>query len=167
MRMPPFERYPIILHGAASFLVGSIVGICLYHAFFFQKIEQIQNVNVRLRAKVESYSSTIHELERYKHKPTVIKSIRPLLENSATTTLPEQTKIQLKQRVKKDLLALQGTSIYDIDTHARLARKWLHDKLYSNIIGQNYAVQLTTMLVVENELYVWFTAVRVDAPPPA
>ena len=77
----------------------------------------------------------------------------------------ELTKSELKRRLKKELSVFIGSSIYKIDYNAEMARLLLNGKIYTDVNGKDYSVEIKTMLIVENVLRVWFKAKELDRKP--
>ncbi|TYP71174.1 hypothetical protein [Paenibacillus methanolicus] len=163
MRVPPFERYAVLTQGAASFVVGAIVGAIFYHSIFTANFEAVMNANSDMEQQLSQYEVDLKELKQFKNKHSVIKSVLPLQEDTRDSegeaiVFDELTKAELKKRVRANLNALLGTSIYDIGTNSKIARLLLDDKVFTGIYGNSYTIEIKTMLVSDNVLQVWFQA---------
>ncbi|MHA6485227.1 hypothetical protein ACX1C1_25380 [Paenibacillus sp. strain BS8-2] len=168
MRLPAFDKYINAMRMLGTFLVGAIVGAVVLHSLFVAQFESNYNTLNALEAKLEQYEEDIKKLKLYKNQHTVIKSIqiRVLEESDRATKLDRMTEMELAKRLKEDLSILIGRSIYDIDADANLARKLLESKIYADVSGKDYGVELKTVLLADNVLQVWMSA-RLKAKPPA
>ncbi|MBB3108271.1 hypothetical protein FHS18_000299 [Paenibacillus phyllosphaerae] len=170
MRVPPFERYSILMKSAASFVVGTIIGAMFYHSIFTSNFEALTNTNIALEEKLGEFEAENKELKQFKNKHSVIKSIQPVLEDNRDSegqaiVFDELTKTELKKRVRDSLKAMLGRNIYDIDSDAKLVRLLLDQKVYTAVIEKDYTIEIRTVLVVENVLRVWFSAEQYKRPP--
>ncbi|MFC4809282.1 hypothetical protein [Paenibacillus sp. GCM10023250] len=162
MRVPPFERFARFTQAVAFVVLGGILGAMAYHAVFFMNFDALRETNTELEDKLSDYEDRLVKLNQFKDQHTVVKSVQPILldrkEEAPVLELDEQTKLELKAKLKKDLSVFLGTSIYKINTNAELARLLLNDKTYLVAGNKEFTVQIHTMLVVDNVLQVWFSA---------
>ncbi|WP_308638681.1 hypothetical protein [Paenibacillus silvisoli] len=166
MRVPPFERFTRLTQAAAYVVLGAILGAMAYHAVFFMSFNALKDSYTSLEDKLNEYEDRIKKLDEFKDQHSVIKSIQPILLDSKDPKWPEITdekvKLELKKKVKEDLDALVGTSIYKINANAELAWKLLQGKTYTLGGNKEFAVEIRTILVVDNVLQVWFRAKIID-----
>ncbi|CAH1219352.1 hypothetical protein PAECIP111893_04549 [Paenibacillus plantiphilus] len=169
MRIPPFERYASFTQTVAILLVGAIFGAIAYHAVYLMNFNALRTINSELEDKLADYEDRIHKLTQYRNQHSIVQTVLPILletrENGVVKKkVDELTKAELKRRLKKDLDVFIGTSIYDIDSNAELARLLLNKKIYS-AASKEYTVEIKTMLIVDNVLRVWFKARLYERPP--
>ncbi|RAP75497.1 hypothetical protein [Paenibacillus montanisoli] len=168
MRVPPFERYTRLVQAAAYIVLGAILGAMAYHAVFFMNFNALRDSYTSLEDKLNEYEDRIEKLNKFRDQHTVIQSILPILLDSKDPKWPEITdesvKSALKAKLKKDLDALVGTSIYKINANAELAWKLLDGKMYTIEGNKEFTVEIRTILVVDNVLQVWFRAKAYDRP---
>jgi hypothetical protein len=169
MRVPPFSRYRRFTAAFGVFLLGMIAGAAVYNGLFHAHIDALISQNGEMESMIEQYEEEIRQLNRFKNQHTAIQSVQPYIEENRTPgqsggpALDARTEAELKRRVKKDLSALNGHSIYEIDSDAKLVRLLLHRKVYRDVLERDYAVEIKTMLVVDNILKVW-VSVSVYSP---
>ncbi len=171
MRLPPFDRYVRGLQLCGVLLVGMIVGAAVYNSIFIARFEALIVLKSELEARLEQYEQDIELLNQYKNKHSVIKSIKPRIEQEAglqtgRPRLDQVTETELIKKIKADLGSFLGKSIYEIDSDASLVRRLLSRMVYSDVYGKEYSIEVKTMLVADNVLYVWVT-VREYTKPPA
>jgi hypothetical protein len=168
MRVPPFERYVRGMQFLGVLLAGMMIGAAALNAMHAGQFEALYNEGKEMEAKLQQYEQDIKHLKYYKSEHTVIKSIVLRIEDEggARPRLDRLAEAELLKRVKEDLSILVGQSIYEIDSDARIARKLLDKKIYSDVFGKDYTIQLTTVLLADNVLQVWMV-VRPYAKPPA
>lgn len=143
-------------------LLGMLLGAIIYNSIYIARFEYIIIEKSELEAKLEQYEQDIKNLNQFKNQHTVIKSILPRIEAEAgqKTSRPPIDKIteaELIKRVKEDLSVFIGQSIYEIDSNAQFARKVLERKVYRDVSGKDYSIEIKTMLVSDNVLHVWLT----------
>ncbi|WP_168122785.1 hypothetical protein [Paenibacillus sp. HB172176] len=169
MRMPPFERYLEGLRLLGVFLIGAIVGAIVLNALFAAQFEAFYMTRNELENKLEQYELEIKSLNQYKNQHTVIKTIQlRIAENEdqkSRATLDKVTQAELIKRVKSDLSIFIGQSIFDIDSDAKFARRLLERKVYTDVSGKDYRVELSTVLLVDNALQIWMTVLPYAKPP--
>ncbi|BBH21489.1 hypothetical protein Back11_28340 [Paenibacillus baekrokdamisoli] len=163
MRVPPFERFAKFTQAVAFIVVGAIIGAMAYHSVYVMNFNALINTNRGLEDRLVDYEERIQKLNQFKDQHTVIKSISAtLLDNREKKeehdAMGELTKSELKRRIKKELSVFIGTSIYKIDYNAEMARLLLDGKVYTDVNGKDYTVEIKTMLIVDNILQVWFKA---------
>ncbi|MFD0588365.1 hypothetical protein ACFQZE_10155 [Paenibacillus sp. GCM10027627] len=170
MRLPPFDRYMRGLAMLGSFLLGAIVGAIALNTLFIAQFEAVYHTKNELEVKLEQYEQDIRGLNQYRNQHTVIKSIKLKLADDGKTgnrpVLDKVTEAELLKRVKEDLSIFLGQSIYEIDANAKFARRLLEKKVYSDVNGKDYSIELKTVLLADNVLQIWMSA-RLLAKPPA
>lgn len=167
MRVPPFERYIRGMQLVGVFLLGMVIGAIVLNSLFIAKFQALYLTQDELETKLEQYERDLKELTQSKNQYTVIKSIQLRLEDSDyhRTHLDKVTEAELIREVKEDLSVLIGQSIYEIDSDAKLTRQLLGKKVYTDINGKDFTVELKTVLLTEYKLQIWMSA-RVHAKPP-
>ncbi|MFF2888847.1 hypothetical protein [Paenibacillus sp. NPDC057967] len=160
MRLPPFERYIRGMQLIGVFLLGMLAGAVTLNSLFVAQFEAMYHTKNELEAKLEQYEQDIRGLNQYKNQHTVIKSIQLRLaeNNGKRTHLDKVTEAELIKRVKEDLSIFLGQSIYEVDSDAKFARKILERKVYEDINGKDYVVELQTVLLADNVLQIWMIA---------
>lgn len=171
MRIPQFERYVKGLQMLGVLLIGMLLGAIIYNSIYHAQFEALVNLKSDLEVKLEQYESDIKSLTKFKNQHTVIKSVLPRIEEEAAQNndrpkIDKVTEAELIKRIKADLSVFLGQSIYEIDTDAKLARRLLSNKIYTNVLGKDYSIDITTILVADNKLQVW-VKVRLYARPPS
>jgi len=171
VRVPPFEKFVRAMQLVGVFMLGLIIGALVYHSLYVVQIDKLVNQRSELLAKIIQYEDDIQQLNQYKNKHTVIKSILPRIENETNQqtqrpNLDKVTEAELIKRIKEDLSSFLGQSIYEIDSNAQFARRMLERRVYTDVYEKDYAIEIKTMLVVDNLLYVWIT-VRTHIKPPS
>ncbi len=164
MRVPPFERYRRLSASLGIFMLGALIGAALFSGIYAAKFEALVNQNVELEEQLGLYEQEIRKLTHYKNRHSVIQSVVLHIEKSRSDSgreppLDAVTEALLKKQLKDDLSVFEGRSIYDIDSEARLARLLLDRKVYRGKDEIEYVVEIRTMLVVDNTLRVWVSAI--------
>ena len=167
MRVPPFERYVRGMQLAGVFLLGMVVGAVVLNSLFVAQFQTLYQTQNELEAKLEQYEQDLEKLNTYKNEHTVIKSIQLRFGNEGDkrTPLDKAAEAELIKRVKEDLSSFIGRSIYEIDSDAKLARKLLGSKVYMDVYGKDYTVELKTVLLAEYRLQIWMSAKPAAKPP--
>ena len=169
MRIPPFERFRGGLQLLGVFLLGALVGAIVLNALFAAQFEAFYSTRNELENKLEQYELDIKNLNQYKNQHTVIKSIQLRITENAEQkprlSLDKVTQAELIKRVKSDLSIFIGQSIFDIDSDAKFVRRLLDRKVYTDVFGKNYRVELSTILLVDNMLQIWMTVLPYAKPP--
>ncbi|GKU75787.1 hypothetical protein [Paenibacillus sp. L3-i20] len=171
MRMPTFERYVRGMQLVGVFLIGMLAGAIVLNTLFIEEFEALYHTRNELEVKLEQYEQDIKNLNQYKNQHTVIKSIQlRIAEDSgggiARTQIDKVTETQLIKLVKEDLSIFLGQSIYEIDSDAKFARRLLQRKVYLDVNGKDYFIDIRTVLLADNVLQIWLDA-RVYVKPPA
>lgn len=170
MRLPPFDRFIRGLQLVGALTVGIIIGCIILNTFHAAYFESFYKLRSELEAKLTQYEQDIQNLSQYKSQHTVIKSIKLKLEEEsneeARPRLDTLTEKELLTQVRDDLSIFIGQSIYDIDSNAQFARKLLEKKVYTGILGNDFTIELKTVLLVDNTLQIWMS-VRKYTPPPS
>ncbi|CAM4116451.1 hypothetical protein L1N85_02845 [Paenibacillus alkaliterrae] len=171
MRVPPFDRYIRGLQLVGVLILGMIIGAIIYNSLYVVEFQALITLKSELEEKLEQYENDIKGLKQFKNQHTVIKSVLPRIEKEAgqdtgRPKLDQVTEAELITRIKKDLSSFLGQSIYKIDSDAQFARKVLDKKVYTDVYGKDYEIEVKTILVVDNVLQVW-VIVRNYARPPS
>lgn len=158
----------MLMQACAFVVLGAILGAMAYHAVFFMSFNALRDTNTELEDKLIEYEDRIEKLNKFKDQHTVIKTVQPILLDNKEGDKPgpsdEQTKLALKDKLRKDLSVFIGTSIYKINANGELGRELLDNKIYLLDNGKEFSVEIRTMLVVDNVLQVWFKAALYDRP---
>ncbi|MBD2872908.1 hypothetical protein [Paenibacillus arenilitoris] len=171
MRVPPFDRYVRVMRMTGILVLGMIIGAAVYNSFYLAKTEALITLKSDLEVKLEQYEKDIKSLNEFKNQHTVIKSVKPRIEeeagqNTGRPKLDSVTEAELIKRIRDDLGSFLGLSIYEIDSDARLARRLLERKVYSDVYGKDYRIEVKTILLAGNVMQVW-VQVRYYAKPPS
>jgi len=171
MRIPPFERFSKGLQMLGVLIVGMVIGAAILNSVYLTQFEALVSLKGELEMKLEQYESDIEMLNRYKEQHTVIKSVQPRItvearQGAAKPELDKLTEKELLKRIKEDLSSFLGQSIFEIDSDAKLARKLLERKIYTDVYEKDYTIEVKTVLVVENVLHAW-VEVRYYAKQPS
>lgn len=165
MRVPPFRRYRSFLHSGAVFLCGMIVGAAVYNSFFHFQVNQLTTIRSELIAQIGQQDEEIKSLNRYKNKQTIIRNLQLFILDNPDHPIDTHIENELKEAIKKDLVGLIGRDIYKINSDAILIQKLLKNKIYQDSRGQDYAVQIRTMLANDGILQIWIEAkAKTDRP---
>lgn len=161
MRIPPFERFVSFLSHSGVFLIGVIIGAIILNTMHAAQFEAFYNLRTEMEEKLTEYEEDIQHLSQYKSQHSVIKSLKLRIEDESNSSerpkLDSLTQSELLKEVREDLSIFIGQSIYDIDSNAQFARKLLEKKVYTGILGNDYTIELKTVLLVDNTLQVWMT----------
>ena len=132
-----------------------VIGAALYHALFQAQFDRVINLKSELEDQLNERDHELEQLSKFKAQHSVIKSLQIRFEDGpVTASLDEPTKSRLKAKLHDDLQVLEGSSMYEIDREARLARELLTGKVYKDK-DKNFNLEIKTVLVVENRLQVW------------
>lgn len=167
MRVPPFERYVRGMQLFGVLMLGMVLGAVVLNSLFVAQFQAQYETQSELEDKLEQYEQDLIRLTQYKNQHTVIKSIQLRMENNADqrAKLDKVTEAELIRRVKEDLAIFIGRNIYDIDSDAKLARQLLGEKVYTDVNGKDFTVELKTVLLSDYTLQIWMSA-RVHVMPP-
>jgi hypothetical protein len=166
MRMPQFSKYPGLMRATGGFLLGVIAGVFVYHSIFVTNFEAVKNTNTKLVDQLSQYERDNKLLNLYKDQHTVIKSIRPLIEETpGQRRLSDLTATALKNKVGEQLEVLIGHNIGEMETDAKMTRELLTGRVIHDIYKKDYYIEIKTIIVVDNVLQVWFKPTIVDRTP--
>ncbi|QJC53009.1 hypothetical protein HGI30_16480 [Paenibacillus albicereus] len=155
MRIPPFERFMRFTQGVGLVLAGMVIGAAVYHSLFQAQFDRAANQIGRLEDQLNERDSDLSKLNQFKELHSVIKTVQIRFEDGGDAdSLDEPTKSRLKALLHKDLLVLEGRSVYEIDRESRLARELLAGKVYRDK-DKSFTLEIKTALVVDNKLQVW------------
>lgn len=155
MRIPPFERFVRFTQGVGLVLAGMVIGAAFYHALFQAQFDRAANQIGKLEDQLNERDNDLSKLNQFKEQHSVIKTVQIRFEESSDAAgLDEPMKARLKAMLHKDLLVLEGQSIYEIDRESRLARELLAGKVYRDK-DKSFSLEIKTVLVVDNKLQVW------------
>lgn len=153
MRVPPVHRYRPFYQVASILVLGMIIGSVVYNSLYHASYNKLWMNNRDMQLQIEQYKEDISTLKKYSKQPTVIREIKIRTEQKSET-LDSLTVKEILQMLAKDLAALRGRSVFDIDTDSKLTRSLLDDKIYA-VREKNYSVKIRTMLVMEGVLQIW------------
>ena len=159
MRVPSFERFRRLSAAGAFFVCGMIVGAALWSGLSHEQFNRIALENMTLTQQIETYQKDLDRMKYDSNQLTTIRRITVYVENpKGKPPLDAIAENELKKRVKNDLDAFRGQSVYQIGKDAQFARSIFENKLYSGIGEDDYEVRITTMLVADGVLQVWVAA---------
>lgn len=153
MRVPPVHRYRPFYQVASILVLGMIIGSVVYNSLYHASYNKLWMNNRDMQLQIEQYKEDILTLKKYSKQPTVIREIKIRTEQKSET-LDSLTVKEILQMLARDLAALRGRSVFDIDTDSKLTRSLLDDKIYT-VREKNYSVKIRTMLVMEGVLQIW------------
>lgn len=153
MRVPPFRRYRPFLQAVSVFVLGMVIGSVVYNSLYHAAYEKMWENNKDMQTQILQYKEDIKTLKKYNKQPTVIREIK-IRSEQKTEPIDSLVVKEIIQLMGKDLTALRGRSIFDIDTDSKLTRSFLSDKTYT-IRDKDYKVNIRTMLVMEGVLQIW------------
>ncbi|MBO2942484.1 hypothetical protein JJQ72_00580 [Paenibacillus sp. F411] len=153
MRVPQFRRYRHLYHGASLLVLGMVIGSIVYNSLYHASYNKLWMNNRDMQIQISQYEEDIQNLKKYNKQPTVIREIK-LRAEQKNNELDSLVIKEILQLLGKDLAALRGRSVFDIDTDSKLARSLLEDKLYK-IRDKSFTVKIRTMLVMEGVLQIW------------
>ncbi|MFC7681000.1 hypothetical protein [Paenibacillus sp. GCM10028914] len=153
MRIPPFRRYRPFFQAVSIFVLGMVIGSVVYNSLYHASYNKLWMNNKDLQIQILQYEEDIKTLKKYSKQPTVIREIKIRTEQKAEP-LDSLVVKEIIQRMGKDLTALRGRSVFDIDTDSKLTRTLLDDKIYT-VREKDYKVKIRTMLVMEGVLQIW------------
>lgn len=125
-------------------------------------MEELIRQNTKAKAEIQNLLSKSKDLEQYKDKQTIIRTLVIHFEEvPEDEPLPEGIKNELRTRIQKDLEFLKGQPILkiipDMDS-APQTLKHLYKKLHTDVQDKNYVVTISTVIVVYGELRIWVQA---------
>ncbi|OPA80874.1 hypothetical protein BVG16_00550 [Paenibacillus selenitireducens] len=165
MRVPPFHRYSSFLRSGAIFLCGMIVGAAVYNSIFHFQVNQLTTIRSELLTQIGQQEEEIKSLSKYKNKQTIIRTLQLFILDDPDTPIDTHSENELKRKIKTDLDGLIGRDIYKINSDAILTQKLLKNKTYQDSRGQEYNVQIRTMLANDGILQIWIDAkAKTDRP---
>lgn len=153
MRVPPFRRFRPFYQAASIFVLGMIIGSVVYNSLYHASYNKLWMNNKDLQIQLLQYEEDIKTLKKYSKQPTVIREIKIRTEQKSEP-LDSLIVKEIIQMMGKDLAALRGRSIFDIDTDSKLTRSLLDDKIYT-VRDKDYKIKIRTMLVMEGVLQIW------------
>lgn len=153
MRVPPVRRFRPFYQTASILVLGMVVGSVIYNSFYHASYNKLWENNRDMQLQIQQYQEDIRHLKKYSRQPAVIREIKIRTEQK-DDGLDSIIVKEILQLLAKDLAALRGRSVFDIDTDSKLARTLLHDKIYK-VRDKSYSVKIRTMLVMEGVLQIW------------
>ncbi|UNK17281.1 hypothetical protein MNQ98_22800 [Paenibacillus sp. N3/727] len=153
MRMPPFRRFRPFYQAASIFVLGMVIGSVVYNSLYHASYNKLWMNNKDLQVQILQYEEDIKTLKKYSKQPTVIREIKIRTEQKSEP-IDSLIEKEIVQMMGKDLAALRGRSIFDIDTDSKLTRSLLDDKIYT-VRDKDYKIKIRTMLVMEGVLQIW------------
>lgn len=162
----PNRRYRVWIRDIAILLTGIIVGAAIYQAIVLHQIDELIMRNLDLEDKLSHYQAENKDLQRYKNRSTIIKSISiHIYDQDDASPIPQADDAELRKRLLHDLSGLKGRNVFQIDEYTKLVEGLLTRKIYPDIHEHSYTVSLRTMLVTEGVLHVWID-VKEQVPSP-
>lgn len=149
---------------AGMFILGAVVGALLFNSIYIARMDSLFGINGELESRLDQAERDLKLLNEHKNQHSAIKTIQAYIENgrgkggTTDAKLDSQAEAALKKRLLADLSVFIGNSIYEIDSESRLARKLLDSKIYTDVLGKDYTIEIRTMLVVDGILKVWVQA---------
>ncbi|SMF76582.1 hypothetical protein SAMN05661091_1327 [Paenibacillus uliginis N3/975] len=153
MRVPPFRRFRPFYQAASIFILGMVIGSVVYNSLYHASYNKLWINNKDLQVQILQYEEDIKTLKKYSKQPTVIREIKIRTEQKSEP-IDSLIEKEIVQMMGKDLAALRGRSIFDIDTDSKLTRSLLDDKIYT-VRDKDYKIKIRTMLVMEGVLQIW------------
>ncbi|MGM1047928.1 MAG: hypothetical protein ACQEXX_17535 [Bacillota bacterium] len=153
MRVPPFRRFRPFYQAASIFILGMVIGSVVYNSLYHASYNKLWMNNKDLQVQILQYKEDIKTLKKYSKQPTVIREIKIRTEQKSEP-IDSLIEKEIVQMMGKDLAALRGRSIFDIDTDSKLTRSLLDDKIYT-VRDKDYKIKIRTMLVMEGVLQIW------------
>ena len=164
--LKPQRRYQVWIRDVAILLTGIIVGAAIYQAVVVHQVDELVMRNLDLQDKLSHYQAENADLQRYKNRSTIIKSISiHIYDQGNNNQLPQADDAELRKRLLHDLSGLKGRNVFQIDEYTKLVEGLLTKKIYPDIHEHSYSVSLRTMLVTEGVLHVWID-VKNHVPSP-
>lgn len=165
MRIPPFYRYMKLMRFGAVFLCGMVVGAAVYNGMYHYQFNQLTTIRSELLTQIGQQEEEIKALEKYKHRETIIRKLQIYILDHPNKPIDIQIENELKEKIRDDLNSLVGRSISKINSDAILIQQILRNKIYQVPHGEQYAVQIRTMLANDGLLQIWVEAVAKTNPP--
>jgi hypothetical protein len=163
MRVPQFERFAKLVQLFGVLLVGMVLGSAVYHSVYHYNFNRLLEMIGSLEEQLHNYKKEVEELDQYKQNKTVIRRLLVhFVPDPDGRELDEIIENELRKRLKRDLSVMIGRDVYRIGSDSQLARQLLHNKIYADVHGADYRVNINTILVIDGVLQVWATA-RVHA----
>lgn len=153
MRVPPLHRFRPFYQAASIFVLGMVIGSVVYNSLYHAAYEKMWENNMEQKLKISQYEEHIKNLKKYSNQSTVIKEIK-IRSEQKEKPLDSLIVKEIIQLMGKDLSALRGRNVFDIDTDSKLTRSLLDDKVYT-VREKDYKVTIRTMLVMEGVLQIW------------
>lgn len=153
MRVPPSRRFRPFYQTASILVLGMVVGSVVYNSFYHASYNKLWENNRDMQLQIQQYQEDIRHLKKYSRQPSVIREIKIRAEQKDDGFDSIIVK-EILQLLARDLAALRGRSVFDIDTDSKLARSLLDDKVYK-VRDKSYSVKIRTMLVMEGVLQIW------------
>lgn len=153
MRVPPLRRFRPFYQAASIFVLGMVIGSVVYNSLYHAAYEKMWENNMEQKLKISQYEEDIKNLKKYSNQSTVIKEIK-IRSEQKEKPLDSLIVKEIIQLMGKDLTALRGRNVFDIDTDSKLTRSLLDDKVYT-VREKDYKVTIRTMLVMEGVLQIW------------
>ncbi|MFD0871888.1 MULTISPECIES: hypothetical protein [Paenibacillus] len=155
MRVPNFDRYRHWLARFGLFLAGVIIGAALFMGIYQQNFSLLASRNADLEQEIRELRNEIETYSKNRKQAAYIGGIFVHLEEGHT--LDDLSKVELEKRVHEDLKVLSGKPVADFKKDPKLYMK-LIEKPYPGIYDKDYRVEVTTLMLVQSELRVWFRA---------
>lgn len=153
MRVPPLRRFRPFYQAASIFVLGMVIGSVVYNSLYHAAYQKMWENNRDQQNLITQYEEDINNLKKYSKQSSVIKEIKIRSEQKEKPIDSIIVK-EIIQLMGKDLTALRGRNVFDIDTDSKLTRSLLDDKVYT-VREKDYKVTIRTMLVMEGVLQIW------------
>ena len=165
MRVPSFRMFAERTQPIGIFIAGMIVGA----AVFMAAIQGVINEYITANQQMEMEMRMIQDNARsHTQDQLVISSIEVFLDPAEATDLSPITSTRLRVLISQDLSELKGKRVYHVaprmDGGVRVLRT-LFKKVYQNVDGKDYMVEIVNYTIVYGNLTVW-ASVREYRPNP-
>jgi hypothetical protein len=159
MRVPNWERFVHWSQGFALLICGMIIGAAVFMSITHHHLEAEITKSNALQSEIDDLLEDNEDLNMYKNKQTVIKSVRVGVDNPpGEKSLDDVIVNEIVQRVEDDLKKLKGQPISNIEQDPHQIRDIYGARLLPGIHGKDYLVEIHTLLVIYGELKIWISA---------
>lgn len=160
MRVPSFQRLARWSQGGGLFFAGMIVGAAVFMAIYQHNMNLIfeQNHVLKLEYEMLKDNASMQNIsEKY------ISSIVVRVEEHPKEELDVLTKTKIKTLVSKELNVLKGKKVEVIapqTDNGPKVMKTLYKRLFEDVNGRDYMVEINHYTIVYGELTAWITPVE-------
>jgi hypothetical protein len=157
MRVPSFEQFAGWSRAAGIFIAGMIVGAAVFMSSVHVAIDEFITESQRLKMEMEM----MHEnAKTSSNEQRFISEIEVYLTVGEKIQLTPVTSTRLRKLITEDLTVLKGKRVYHTVTRSddgvRLLRT-LFKRVYPNVDGKDYIVEINHYSIVYGVLTVWAT----------